>query len=277
VRIIPVLDVMGGQVVRAVGGRRSEYRPIKSRLTKSTEPIDVAKALLEASGSDRLYVADLDAITNPNAESDLGGRLAAALPRATIWLDSGIRTRADMVNKLSHVIWRRTRLSWLVGDEQRLNVIPVLATETLSGPEMASLAGKEFGPGLVFSVDLRDGRLLGEHAQWREAGTDEDSDPLTVAKVGLSASGASHLILLDLARVGRGEGTGTERWVAQARQMFPQVEIVAGGGVRDWDDVRRLGDAGADAVLVASALHDGTLARPCDGGGLTASPLNDSH
>jgi phosphoribosylformimino-5-aminoimidazole carboxamide ribotide isomerase len=67
------------------------------------------------------------------------------------------------------------------------------------------------------------------------------------------------LILLDLARVGRGAGTGTERWVAPAKSMFPGVEIVAGGGIRNWDDVRRLEDAGADAVLVASALHDGTL------------------
>jgi phosphoribosylformimino-5-aminoimidazole carboxamide ribotide isomerase len=262
VRVIPVLDVMGGRVVRAVGGRRNEYLPIKSRLTNSTEPIAVAKALLDASGADRLYVADLDAITNPSAESDLGGRLADALPGTTIWLDSGIRTRADMVNKLSHVIYRRWWLSWLVGDEQRLNVIPILATETLSGPETASLAGKEFGSGLVFSVDLRDGRWLGEHARWRESGIDENSDPVAVAKAGLSASGASRLILLDLARVGGGGGTGTERWVAQAKSMFPGVEIVAGGGVRDWDDVRRLEDAGADAVLVASALHDGTLTRP---------------
>jgi phosphoribosylformimino-5-aminoimidazole carboxamide ribotide isomerase len=35
--------------------------------------------------------------------------------------------------------------------------------------------------------------------------------------------------------------------------------IITGGGVRTWDDVERLGDAGADAILVASALHDGTI------------------
>ena len=31
-RIIPVLDLMNGVAVRAVGGRRSEYRPLVSRL-----------------------------------------------------------------------------------------------------------------------------------------------------------------------------------------------------------------------------------------------------
>ena len=59
-RIIPVIDVMGGQVVRAVGGRRSEYRPIVSKLTDSTEPVEVAKALLGATGVGEIYLADLD-------------------------------------------------------------------------------------------------------------------------------------------------------------------------------------------------------------------------
>ena len=61
-RIIPVLDVMGGVVVRAIGGRREEYRPIVSRLTDSTAPVEVANALLAATGAAEFYVADLDAI-----------------------------------------------------------------------------------------------------------------------------------------------------------------------------------------------------------------------
>ena len=62
-RIIPVLDVMGGIVVRAVAGRRSEYRPLVSKLTTSVEPAEVARTLLAKSGADELYVADLDAIS----------------------------------------------------------------------------------------------------------------------------------------------------------------------------------------------------------------------
>ena len=47
-RLIPVLDLMNGKVVRAVGGRRDEYRPVVSTLTPSTEPVEVAMALLAA-------------------------------------------------------------------------------------------------------------------------------------------------------------------------------------------------------------------------------------
>ncbi len=53
-RIIPVIDVMDGVVVRAIGGRRDEYRPLVSQLTVSTDPIAVAKALLEATGAKAL-------------------------------------------------------------------------------------------------------------------------------------------------------------------------------------------------------------------------------
>ena len=53
---------MGGEVVHAVGGERTNYWPVKSRLTDSTRPLDVARALLAASGATELYVADLDAI-----------------------------------------------------------------------------------------------------------------------------------------------------------------------------------------------------------------------
>ena len=67
-RIIPVLDVMGGIVVRAVAGRRSEYRPLVSKLTTSVEPAEVARTLLAKSGADELRLAaDASSLTHPMA------------------------------------------------------------------------------------------------------------------------------------------------------------------------------------------------------------------
>ena len=61
-KIIPVLDLMQGQVVRAQRGERSAYRPIISGLAAGSAPRVLAPALLAAAGADVLYVADLDAI-----------------------------------------------------------------------------------------------------------------------------------------------------------------------------------------------------------------------
>jgi phosphoribosylformimino-5-aminoimidazole carboxamide ribotide isomerase len=41
--------------------------------------------------------------------------------------------------------------------------------------------------------------------------------------------------------------------------QYPDVEVIAGGGVRDLEDLQRLRGCGVAGVLVASALHDGPL------------------
>src|SRR5262245_16004295 len=87
-RIVPVLDVMNGVVVRGVAGRRSDYRPLVSRLTDSCRPAEVAAALHARFGFTEFYVADLDAIAGRDftlpflpALHDRGFR---------VWLDAGV-------------------------------------------------------------------------------------------------------------------------------------------------------------------------------------------
>jgi phosphoribosylformimino-5-aminoimidazole carboxamide ribotide isomerase len=42
---------------------------------------------------------------------------------------------------------------------------------------------------------------------------------------------------------------------------FPGLTLITGGGVRDVEDLVVLAGAGIDAVLLASALHDGRISR----------------
>ena len=59
---IPVIDLMGGQVVRARMGDRASYRPLESPLSPTSDPVDVVRGLLGVFPFPTLYVADLDAI-----------------------------------------------------------------------------------------------------------------------------------------------------------------------------------------------------------------------
>src|SRR4051794_18789050 len=92
-QILPVLDLLGGVVVRAVAGRRSEYRPLVSGLTPSTEPLAVATALRERFGWPDFYVADLDAIGGGEPAFGVFEQLHAAGFR--LWLDAGVRDIHD--------------------------------------------------------------------------------------------------------------------------------------------------------------------------------------
>lgn len=235
-RIIPVLDVMGGQVVRAVGGRRSEYRPLVSKLTDSTDPTTVAHTLVDRAGADILYVADLDAIT---------GSITATAPAigvtgAEVWLDRGVRSYDDLERWPCHP-----------------GLVPVLGSETVHDP--AGLARSMFVQGRsgVVSVDLKEGDLLSPSGPSMEVSAEVWGYIDTFASAGCCRA----VILLDLSAVGEGNGPGPVVYylLDQLRYEWPDLEFVAGGGVRNRDDVQGLLNAGADAVLVASALHDGAL------------------
>src|SRR4051812_35568829 len=87
-RILPVLDLKGGAVVRGIAGRRSEYRPIESRLCGDASVRGVAGALKTTFGFDECYVADLDAIGG--AEPAWALYDAARSEGFRLWIDAGI-------------------------------------------------------------------------------------------------------------------------------------------------------------------------------------------
>jgi phosphoribosylformimino-5-aminoimidazole carboxamide ribotide isomerase len=64
------------------------------------------------------------------------------------------------------------------------------------------------------------------------------------------------VIVLDLARVGSGAGPDIAT-IAEIHGAFPELVLLAGGGVRDAADLRALADAGAAGALVGTALHRG--------------------
>ena len=258
-RVIPVVDVMGGVVVRAVGGRREEYRPLVSRLTDSTDPVEVARVLLDVTGSDILYLADLDAITK-RVPSEVSGRLADAFPAVRVWADVGLRTRYDF-GRLPEWAWRQSRWPWRRW-RRRENLIAVIGTETLQGPWAAVDACVEFLPGLVLSLDFRGGKLLGSDREWSRAWKVQEGDTDGLVAGWVETTGAVCLLVLDLTDVGTGNGATTHEVVGRIKAAWPDNIVVAGGGVRTWDDIHWLAKAGADGVLVASALHDGTLTFP---------------
>ena len=83
-RIIPVLDLLKGQIVRGIAGQRQEYRPIVSKLSASSNPLDVARAFRDHLNFTLFYLADLDAITG----SKWSGRLTLT-SRTIIPVNSG--------------------------------------------------------------------------------------------------------------------------------------------------------------------------------------------
>lgn len=231
-KIIPVIDILNGRVVHAVRGRRKEYQPLKSRLCGSTDPLTVAAAFKRL-GFSELYIADLDAI--------LGGK--ANLPTL-----SGIAEETGLELMVDAGVDSLEKAKLLL--ENRVSKI-IIGTETLPAISLVADAVRSFGnEKVIISLDLMNNQLLSHldpatHIQ-----------PLTLLRR-LQEAGVSQVIVLDLARVGSGEGVNMH-FVEEALRAF-HGEVFVGGGVRDISDLRALKSAGVAGVLIATALHSGKI------------------
>ncbi|HUY87767.1 MAG TPA: HisA/HisF-related TIM barrel protein [Pirellulales bacterium] len=239
-QIIPVIDLMGGLVVRGLAGRRHEYRPIQSRLCSHAAPSSVGSALRTRFGFREAYVADLDAIAGADPAWSIYEELARC--GFSLRLDAGAATT------------ERARRIAGFRNGQLFSAI-VVGLESLASPEALGEMLAAVGPErLVFSLDLKAEAPLTAAQAWRGL------DPLEIAVRALRL-GVRRWIVLDLAKVGMSQGAGTESLCRRLRQLDAEVEIVAGGGVRGLDDLESLAAAGCDGALVASALHDERLTQ----------------
>jgi phosphoribosylformimino-5-aminoimidazole carboxamide ribotide isomerase len=119
---------------------------------------------------------------------------------------------------------------------------------------------ERFGPErILFSLDMQAGRLMGEPSAWGVAPSDADA-PFAVAERAVD-TGVTQLIVLDLAQVGTHAGIATLGLCRRLIQRFPNLRVHTGGGVRGPEDLATLESDGIAGVLIASALHDGSLTR----------------
>lgn len=231
--VLPVLDLLNGVVVRGVAGRRSEYRPLQTRLTTSCQPRDVARAIRSEFGLTRLYVADLDAIMHRCPNWDVYRQLLD--DGFHLLVDAGIRTVEESLTI------------------QAIGAEPIVGLESCPSPQVLADIVSADPRGITFSLDLKDGHplLAVDTTGW-------SPPPLEIARQAV-ACGVTRMIVLDLADVGTSTGGQSEILCRSILTAFPELTLTCGGGVRGIDDLRRLRLAGVGRVLVASALHDGRL------------------
>jgi phosphoribosylformimino-5-aminoimidazole carboxamide ribotide isomerase len=230
-QVIPVLDLLGGQVVHAVRGNRSAYKPIVSTLATGSDPILVARALLDRCAlpaQERvLYVADLDAIQGHDPQVAGLTHLLEALPEVVLWLDAGF---ADV---------DAARSMFLSFGNLERRVRPVFGSESLQGAKTLAALGRDARA--ILSLDSKRAQAIDPSGCWRCP----ELWPPTV-------------IVMTLDRVGAAGGPDLAMF-AHLHAKAPHRRWIGAGGVRCAADLAAARAAGASAWLVASALHDGRL------------------
>ncbi|HID47908.1 MAG TPA: HisA/HisF family protein [Methanothermococcus okinawensis] len=129
--IIPVLDIMNGMAVCGRGGDRKNYKPLKTALCNSSNPIEVARKYREE-GAEKIYIADLDAIMKRGNNFPIVKRIEGYKI-----LDGGITSKLELESLKSLNICDKV----------------VLGTETLE--DLNLLEERD----IVVSLDFKDNRL----------------------------------------------------------------------------------------------------------------------
>jgi phosphoribosylformimino-5-aminoimidazole carboxamide ribotide isomerase len=240
-KILPVIDLLGGQVVHAVRGDRSRYRPLQTQLIGGSDPCNLAGALRTEFGWQSIYVADLDAIQGrPPNRAQIDQLLASEYD---LWLDAGLTSLADAV------YWSQIEVGG-----HRLRSIIVGLESLRSARELRSIVDGLGPERVVFSLDLRAGQPILGADDW-----DAPDTPMLVHAI--AAAGIRRWIVLDLASVGGSAGTPTLGICRYLRQQLADAQITSGGGVRDLTDLRQLQCSGCDYALVATAIYQGRLTK----------------
>ena len=233
--VMPVIDILNGQVVHAIAGKRQEYRPITSTLCNTSQPDDIARAFAKEFGSQQAYVADLDALQGEPIQWPAIRQIANYLPQ--LWLDVGITCRSDAEEVLN------------TGQHYQLDARWLVATESLLDPsELSAIASLTATNEFILSLDLRCGEPVVRCTAW------QSKTALEIATEAIRA-GYNTILILDIAQVGMNSGVGTLPLCRKIRDEFLHVSIATGGGIRDAHDLLVVGNAGADIALVSSALH----------------------
>ena len=232
-RIIPVIDILNAKAVHAIKGERTKYKPLISKLFKSSDPIEIIKILIHKYNFKEIYLADLDAIIKKTPNYEIISKIAE-FKNLKIILDPGIVKSEDLLK------FSRFKIKKLI-----------LGLETINNFEVIRDSLKIFSiDEIVISVDMFKGRIITKIKELKN-----ESLLSTILK--LKNLGVRELILLDLFRVGQKLG-GIPPIYLEIRRKF-DGDILVGGGIKNIDDLLNYNRENFSGVLLATALYDGSI------------------
>jgi len=220
VRLIPSMDLLGGQVVRLLKGERS------TAFVYPFTPEAWIKRLVDA-GARRIHLVDLDAAFGEAPQEKLRG-FAKAWPEVRFQLGGGLRSREAVLKVQAD------------GFDAVVGTLALETPEALEGLDPSRI---------IAALDLRHGAPVVRG--WTKA------SPLSLDAVSepLRDLGVSLALVTDVERDGAMTGPGVEALALVAARGF---RVQASGGLRDLSDLALIAGV-AESAISGKALLDGRM------------------
>ena len=229
IELIPAIDIIDGQCVRLTKGdydQKTVYRD---------SPADVAKEF-EKIGFKRLHVVDLDGARSKHIVNSEVLRRITAETSLAVDFGGGIKTDDDIEQAFA-------------SGAQMVTIGSVAVTS----PDLFMGWLEKYGADrMILGADVRHGKI--SINGWKEDST-EDLLPFLRKYVD---AGVRNVLCTEISKDGTLAGPAIGLY-KQVMDAYPELHLIASGGVSSLEDIEALDQAGIPAVVFGKAIYEGRI------------------
>lgn len=229
IELIPAIDLIEGKCVRLTKG---EY---DSKKVYNEDPVSQAREF-EQLGFKRLHVVDLDGAKSKHIVNDSVLRAITEATNLVVDFGGGIKTAEDIEK------------AFKAGAS-----MVTLGSIAVTAPDLCSQWITEYGADrIVLGADVRKGKI--SINGWKED-SQEDLMPFLERYIAL---GVRNVLCTEISRDGMLSGPAVDLY-CDIMKRWPQLHLIASGGVSSSDDILELQAKGIPAVVFGKAYYEGRI------------------
>lgn len=229
IELIPAIDIIEGQCVRLTKGdydQKTVYRD---------SPAEVAKEFEEI-GFKRLHVVDLDGAKSKHIVNSEVLRRITTDTQLVVDFGGGIKTDEDIEK------------AFAAGAS-----MVTIGSIAVTNPDLFMGWLEKYGAErIILGADVRHGKV--SINGWKE---DSSEDLLPFLKKYIDA-GVKNVLCTEISKDGTLTGPAIELYQSMIA-AYPELHLIASGGVSSIDDIKALEAAGIPAVVFGKAIYEGKI------------------
>ena len=228
IQLIPAIDIINGQCVRLTKG---DY----NQKTIYGDPLDMALEF-ERLGFKRLHVVDLDGAKSKHIVNDAVLKAITQKTNLIVDFGGGIKTDEDLEKAFA-------------SGASMVTVGSIAVTK----PELFMGWLEKYGAEkMILGADVRHGKI--SINGWKE---DSGEDLLPFLKKYIDA-GVKNVLCTEISKDGTLAGPAIELY-QEIMAAYPQLHLIASGGVSSKEDIEALDAARIPAVVFGKAIYEGRI------------------
>ena len=229
IELIPAIDIINGQCVRLTKGdydQKTVYRD---------SPAEVA-CEFEKIGFQRLHVVDLDGAKSKHIVNSAVLHHITTKTNLKVDFGGGIKTDTDIETAFAN-------------GAQMVTVGSIAVTN----PDLFISWMEKYGAErMILGADVRNGKI--SINGWKE---DSQEDLLPFLRKYIEA-GVRTVLCTEISKDGTLQGPAIELYT-QVMEAYPELHLIASGGVSSFADIQALDKAGIPAVVFGKAIYEGKI------------------